>query len=404
MIARLRGRFRLTAYGPDAESDPATFDPAEFVTRAVDDLARLRIDGVASSSDYPGCLVAALVAERLGLPGPSVVSVLRASHKFYARLSMARWVPEATPWFAPIDPRSTTGPEEPLPFPIFVKPVKSWFSQHAQVVRSAAELTAVMAEPQLRWHLAEFVRPFNQLLRRHPEFDRDASFLIGEELLTGHQVTVEGFVLDGQVQVTGILDSIMYPGTQSFERFVLPSAVASRTAQTMIDIVGRAVRGLGLSCTLFNVELIYDPVADTVHVLEVNPRMCGQFADLMEAVNGVNSYELLCEVALGQRPVLGSSSGRLAVAASFPRRRFSAGLVVAAPSADHIARVRAETSASLISVYYRTGERLADNGKQFDGASYRYATINVAADTRAELEPLADQVEDALGITITSVP
>ena len=156
--------------------------------------------------------------------------------------------------------------------------------------------------------------------------------------------------------------------------------------------------------TLFNVELIHDPVADTIHVLEVNPRMCGQFADLMELVNGVNSYELLCEVALGRRHVLGSSSGPFAVAASFPRRRFSAGLAASAPSVDHIARVRAQTSASLISVYYRTGERLADHGKQCDGASYRYATINVAADTRAQLAPLADHVEDLLGIRITSVP
>ena len=275
--------------------------------------------------------------------------------------------------------------------------------------RVADEIEVVGAQDQRDGH-KEHLRGHRQLgivnitSGELVEFDRDASFLIGEEVLTGHQVTVEGFVLDGQVQVTGILDSIMYPGTQSFERFVLPSAVAVRTARIMMDVVDRAVRGLGLSWTLFNVELIHDPVADTIHVLEVNPRMCGQFADLMELVNGVNSYELLCEVALARRHVLGSSSGPFAVAASFPRRRFSAGLVASAPSVDHIARVRAQTSASLISVYYRTGERLADHGKQCDGASYRYATINVAADTRAQLAPLADHVEDLLGIRITSVP
>lgn len=400
---RISGRFDLVPYGPDAEADPAAFDADEFVERAVTDLLRSGVDAVTSSSDYPGCLVAAVVAERLDLPGPQAADVLRTSHKYYARQSMSQSAPDATPRFTLIDISPGAGPPDPqLHFPFFVKPVKSWFSQQARIIHSSADLAALLVDPQLRWHLLDFVRPFNQLLRRYADSPLNGSFLIAEEILTGRQVTVEGYVLDSAVRVTGIVDSIMHPGTLSFERFVYPSSVPPGIAPIMIDIVDRVVRGLGLRWTLFNVELIYDPTTAAVYVVEVNPRMCGQFADLMEAVNGVNTYELLCEVALGRHPATGPPSGQFSVAASFPRRRFADGLVVSVPTPDRIARVIEKTSASLIVVYYRSGQRLSDNRKHFDGGSFRYATINLGSHDRESIGPLAGDIEDRLGILFGS--
>lgn len=399
---RLRDRYRVIRYGPDAEVDPASFDALAFVEQAVSDLARLGVDAVTSSSDYPGCLVAAMVAERLGLPGPTPTSVLRASHKLYARQSMARSVPEANPPFSLVtSSEDSTHLGATLPFPIFVKPVKSWFSQQAKIVHNASELEAMLADDRLRWHLSEFVRPFNQLLSQHPEFPIDGSVLIAERVLTGHQVTVEGYVLDEEVRVTGIVDSIMYAGTSSFAAFVYPSTVEERVVDTMIDVVGRAVLGLGLRWTLFNVEIMFNPSDGSVSVIEVNPRICGQFADMMEAVNGVNSYEVLLDVALGRRPSNARISGTFAVAASFPRRRFSDGLVRCVPSAARLAEIVDTTPASLLAVYYQVGQRLSETPKHSDGASYRYATINLAASTRVELESLARQIERMLDIDIS---
>ena len=142
-----------------------------------------------------------------------------------------------------------------------MKPVKSWFSQYARAVRDLEELGRYLADRELQQHLTEFTRAFNQLLRRYPELSINASQVMGEALLEGLQVTVEGYVLGERVGLIGIVDSIMYPSTNSFAQFVYPSSLDSATAGRLVDIVTRAVSGLGLRWTLFNVELIFDPTS-----------------------------------------------------------------------------------------------------------------------------------------------
>jgi hypothetical protein len=76
---RREGTYELLFHGQDAEDDPASFPLPAFVDEAVERYGG-RIDGVASSSDYPGCLVAAAVARALGLPGPAPEALLRCEH------------------------------------------------------------------------------------------------------------------------------------------------------------------------------------------------------------------------------------------------------------------------------------------------------------------------------------
>ena len=313
---------------------------------------------------------------------------------------MAVSVPDATPWFTLLPPDAAAASAVPHNFPFFVKPVKSWFSQHARVVNSADDLAGYLIDPDLRRHLTDFVRPFNQMLGHYPEFEYNAGHVIGEEMLVGRQLTLEGYVLNDSVGVTGIVESTMYPGTSSFERFVYPSNVDPISASRMRTVAERAISALGLTWSMFNIEFIEDPAAGSLHVVEVNPRMCGQFADLMEAVNGVNTYEILCDVALGRRPKEPAESPEFVVAASYPRRRFKDGVIVSVPARRRIARVKREAPASLVAVYYRAGQRLSTEQKHFDGASYRYATINVAAADFTELQSIANEVERRLKINI----
>lgn len=396
--ARLERHLELVPYGPDAEADPGSFDANAFVDRATHELARLRVAGVVSSSDYPGCLVASVVAKRLGLPGSAPAAVLRAAHKYYARVSLAQSVPEATPRFELVDPVHLAEGQLSLDFPVFVKPVKSWFSQLARRVDSLEQLMAYAASPEVRQHLRHFVRPLNQLLAAHSEFDWNGAHLLAEQVLVGPQVTVEGYVFEGRTTVLTFVDSDMYPGTGSFARFALPSRVTPDRAARMTDITDRAVRGLGITHGLFNVELIYDPASDEEFVVEVNPRMCGQFADLTEHVTGLNTYQILCDLGLGRRPPRVRRRHRPAAAASYPLRHFGDATVVSVPGPATVERVRRRTAATLIAVYYESGDQLSSRGKHFDGASYRYATVNVVGRRRSQLDGLAQQVERALDL------
>jgi biotin carboxylase len=400
-VERLSRRVELIPFGPDAEADPGSFDAVRFVDRAADELARLQVAGVVSSSDYPGCLVAAVIAERMGLPGPAPQAVLRAAHKYVAREVLAAAVPESTPRFHLVDPEYLDVVADALTYPVFVKPVKSWFSQLARRIDSLAELTDYVRSTQVRRHLQHFVRPLNQLLDGYPEFTLDAAHILAEEVLVGAQVTLEGYVFDGKTTVLTIVDSQMHPGTTSFARFVVPSVVSREQADAMAGISERAVRGLGLTHGLFNIEFIYDSAERSCFVVEINPRMCGQFADMTEHVTGVNTYEILVALGLGRRPAPTRDPRNSAAAASYPLRHFADGWVAAVPSAAQIARVRRALPASLVAIYYEAGNRLSSRPKHFDGASYRYACINLVASGREQLDPLMRQVEQQLGIVIT---
>src|SRR5262245_64967248 len=70
------------AFSEPADADCAwDFDALGLVERAVS--GRLgRVGAVLSSSDYPGAIVAAAIAARLGLPGPRPERVIAAARKY----------------------------------------------------------------------------------------------------------------------------------------------------------------------------------------------------------------------------------------------------------------------------------------------------------------------------------
>ena len=392
---RLERTYELLFHGADAEGDPAGFPLLSFVAEVVERY-RGRIDGVTSSSDYPGCLVAAAVAQELGLPGPAPEALLRCSHKYYARLAQREAVPEATPRFALVDPRRLDRDAPGPDFPCFVKPVKSWFSVLAQPVGSFEELQAFAARPDVRTHLTAFVAPFNQFIARYSDLALDGGFLLAEDLLRGDQVTVEGFVSRGEVVVTGIVDSVMFPGTISFRRFDCPSRLDGAVQARMTGIVRRVVRHVGLDDSLFNVELFHDPATGRLTIIEINPRMVGQFADLMEMVTGTNTYEVLLAVAAGERPAARRGAGRFAVAASFPLRAFEDRRVRRVPGAARLAEVRQRHPVSVVKVYCRPGHWLSEEG-QSDGLTHRYGVVNMGGQRHASLLAEFAEVEGALG-------
>lgn len=396
-------QYDLIFRGPDDDQNPSTFDALAFIEATLAETRAQPIDGVASASDYPGAMVVAALAQALGLPGPAPEAVLRSSHKYYARLAQREAVPEATPAFGLIDPDRPDPQTLGLRFPLFVKPVKSWFSWLAQRVESEEELRALLAQPAVKAHLLEFVRPFNQLIERYTDFQFNGSYLLAEELLAGQQVTVEGFVCGGEVTVIGVVDSVMYPGTISFQRFDYPSALSARVQTRMVDIATRVMRHIGFDGGLFNIEMFYDPERDRVCIIEINPRMCGQFADLVEKVNGTNTYEILLALAAAERPVAKIGQGPYKVAASFVLRAFRDQRVVRVPSLKEIADVQRQFPGTLVKVTYSEGQRLAETDEQSDGYSYRYGLVHMGAQDRRSLLANFEAARRRLGWVLEDV-
>src|SRR5262249_41493229 len=160
-----------------------------------------------------------------------------------------------------------------------LKPVKGSFSLLARRIDGPEAFRAFVASPAVRQFADDYMAIFNRMIAAYTDHPVDGRALVAEGVLRGDLVTVEGFVCDGSVEVFGIVDSTLH-GNGSFARFDYPSALPARVRDRMADIARRLIGALGLERTLWNIEMMYDAGADRIGIIEVNPRICGQFADL----------------------------------------------------------------------------------------------------------------------------
>jgi biotin carboxylase len=370
-------------------------DPLDEIDTILASVAGVTLAAVISTDDYPGAALAAVVAERLGLPGPSPEVTLVCQHKYLSRLAQAKLAPEAVPSFALID----VGDRAPLPddlrFPLFVKPVKSFFSIGAEKVSSPSELAALFS----RWvRLNQFFLPLDRMLARYAGTSIGTKRLIAEGLLTGAQVTVEGYVYGGKACIFGVVDSVMFPDTLAFSRFDYPSSLPEDVQARMGALAARVIEGMGFDNGLFNIEMIYDADADRVSIIEINPRMASQFADLYQKVDGTSSYSVLLDIAQGRTPRFTRRQGRYNFAASMVLRSFEDHVVAALPSEADIERLALIYPDMRVELHGTVGRRLSADLQ--DGRSYRYGIVNLGGSDRADVLAQFEACRDRLGIVL----
>ena len=100
------------------------------------------------------------------------------------------------------------------------------------------------------------------------------------------------------------------------------------------------MKGAGFDNSVFNIEMFYDPKADTIKVIEVNPRMSIGFSDLCEKTTGLNLYEIQTQLALGKRVTLGRKTRTYDASAAFVLRKFPNQVVEKASTKNGIAALR----------------------------------------------------------------
>lgn len=387
--ARFRDRFDFSFEGFDLFRFPEnarlfTFDALAFVEGICRRYANARLDAVVTSDEQFGPFIAALVCERLGLPHTPVRAILEIQHKFYARRAFARIVPEANPEFALLRRDYAEPGDVPLPFPFYVKPAKAAFSVLARRVDSFEELRRHTRFGWLERAIIErLVRPFEQVMRAYSGFEEHPFSMVCEGLLPGRQVTVNGFARDGEVTMLGVVDSIMYPGTDQFQRFQYPSTLTHQEQARAEAIATKLVRGIGFRHGMFNIEMRLDPADGRPRLIEMNPRAAGQFYDLFERVDGYNLFDALLDLESGREPVIRRREGRDRHAASFVLRDLSGAGLSRWPSGAEIAALREANRDGHLMLYPKRGADLRREMKWL--GSYRYGVFNVGAATVEEL-------------------
>ncbi len=363
----------------------------ELIDSRVRQYKHEKLDGITCAVAFPGMnIAAACIAQELNLPGPSPLALLRCEHKYYCRLAQEEFVPEAAARSRLLDPTNRASIDAVTDFPCFVKPVKSIMSSGAFRVNSKAELLSVIEKEALP---DGFLIPFNDLISRYSNFEHDANYLIVEELLEGWQVSLEGYVYKGEVNVMGIVDAIMFPGTISFRRWQYPSSLSQSIQDRMADIARRFISGIKYDDWAFNIEMMYNPLSERIQIIEVNARLASQFWDLFEKVDGSNPYDVIMRLALGERPEWKRGQGRFNVAASCVLRTFDDRLVLSIPDADDVERLKSKYPDALVEILAKRGKRLSEQIQ--DSGSFRFGLVNIGADS---FEAIERKFEDCISM------
>lgn len=350
------------------------------------------LDGVISTDDYPGSALASIVAQNLGLPGVSPKSNLMCQHKFHSRVAQKGACPEVVPRFMLLNGHALSS----MPLPCFVKPVKSFFSVGAYRVDDPARASELVERATLP---ERFFDPFRSLFLAYAGMEFGEGRVLIEELLEGHQATIEGYAWEGQIQILGIVDSIMFPGTVSFSRFEYPSGLSASVQGRIADMARTVMPALGFGHGFFNIEVMYNAERDAVHIIEINPRMASQFADLYEKVDGLNTYSTLLELALGRRPQARSRQGKYPVAVSYVLRRFRDARVLKVPSREQLDAIQAWQPDIRVEILATEGKMLSQEMQ--DGHSYRYGIINAGANDRHAAMQLFAECSDGLAFSFS---
>jgi hypothetical protein len=360
------------------------FDIYRFVDRLIEKYRHVRLDAVLSTHEQFGALAAALLAERLGLPSMSLEAVLNAQHKLVARERWQTHAPHLNVPYAAFPYTVRNAIEIALPFPFYAKPVKAAYSILARRVDSFAALRAHLTfHPWEKFIIKRLVRPFNDVVAREAMSSVNGHWMLAEQLIDGFHVNVDGFVENGKVQILGIVDAVMFPGTDAFMRWEYPSRLPELWQRNLRDAASACVRALSLNHGLFNVELRVCTHSGECKVIEVNPRMATQFSDLYEAVDGVNLHALALSLALGESVSCQPKAGKFGFATSFVYRRFDGRPQPHFPDAAQQAALKAFAPESQLVLFPKTGAELKRESKWL--SSYRYACLNLAANSEAEL-------------------
>jgi hypothetical protein len=386
---RYRGRYEFFYEGFDLFSFPDnarlfTFDALAFVESLVRRYAERRLDAVVTSDEQFGPFLAALVGERLGLPHTPLATILTIQHKFYARTAFERIAPEANAKFGLIRRGFDHPRDVPIAFPFYVKPAKAAFSVLARRVDSFAQLHR---HTRFGWFEAaiidKLVQPFADVMRAHSAFTEDPFSMVCEEIARGPQVTANGIARNGKVTMLGTVDSVMYPGTDQFQRFQYPSSLPAEQLQRVDELAVKLLEGLDFRQGMFNVEMRIDPATGKPRIIEINPRAAGQFYDLFERVDGYSLFEALLDLESGRDPVIRHRAGREKHAASFVLRDLAGEGLSRWPSRREIAALQARNPGMHVMIYPKRGADLRREMKWL--GSYRYGVFNVGGATLEEM-------------------
>ncbi|MGD9892237.1 MAG: ATP-grasp domain-containing protein [Dehalococcoidia bacterium] len=264
-------------------------EPLQAVEQIAAFHASMPIDIIVGVDD-DSTLLAAMAAERLGLPHNAVDAVRATGNKALMRRLLAD-AGAPSPWYATIpladDPAAVA---RRVPYPCVVKPI--FLSASRGVIRADTPDTFVSAVHRLRAILED------------PEVAAaggdDARRYLVEAFIPGIEVALEGMLIGGALKVLAIFDKPDPLDGPYFEEtiYVTPSRHSEDEQRSIVDATGRAAEALGLREGPVHAELRLN--ANGAWVVEIAARTIGGLcSDTLEFSGGRSLEDLVLLHAIG---------------------------------------------------------------------------------------------------------
>ncbi len=382
--------YNLIFYGKNPRNSLQDFNITYFIKDILSFIKNKNINAIIGTHDYPAALTAAMISKKLNLPSPDIESILLCQHKYCCRQYQKKYVPEAYVESKIISPYKNE--KLPFDFPFFIKPVRSFLSIMAAKIESFQQYNDYLI--RARTHLNVFNAPFNLILKEYPEIQYSADNFIAEKYITGRQVTLEVYSFKGELNTIGIVDSKMYPNRISFKSFDYPAVIKKSIREKMENVSRKITRAINFDNGILNIEFFLNLRNGVVKIIEINPRMCSQFADMMEKVNGINTYAIQLLLALGDNPKKIQKDKKFKYASSFVLRKFKDRKILSLPNKKNIETVLKKYPDARIEIFGKEGDMLS--AELNDLSSYRYGLINIGEDSKKELHEKYNQIYKSL--------
>ena len=245
--------------------------------------AEMGLDGVfTAGTDFSASV--AWVAGRLGLPGISFETALRATDKLRMRAALAaagvpspRFVEVAAPGLA-------RAAAEGLGFPLVVKPADSMGARGCRSVADGAELEAAVAE----------ALPHSRSGRA-----------IVEEYIDGPEFSVDALVVDGEIRIRGLADRHIAFAPYFVELgHTMPTSCGPEIAREVLRVFEAGVRAIGIDRGAAKGDIKYCPSRGSAVVGEIAARLSGGYMSgwTYPYASGIEVTREALQVAVGLDP------------------------------------------------------------------------------------------------------
>lgn len=388
MLRTVRDAERYNFYGLidyDEIVNPEAYPIEDFIHHAEYDMDEVPggLDAIVGHWDFPTTSLLPILRERAGHPTPALKAALMCENKYGTRLATSEVAPELTPPFALVDPEDDALLDDPpLPYPFWLKPVVAFSSTLGFRVDNREDLRHALAE--IRDGIGKFAEPFEAFSQRATLGDQRAllrgRYCVAEGIIAGRGTTVEGYVLNGEADVYGVIDSLRQPGGSSFVGYVYPSKLPKAVIDHMIEKSKKLAVHIGLDNTPFNIEFLWDEDADDLKLLEVNARISKSHSPLFYLVEGASHHEVAIDVALGKKPNFPNGGGPYKYAAKFMPRSYQSARVTRVPCEKDIERLCERFPHALFKSHVHEGMQLEDLPNQ-DSYSFELGDLFLGADT-----------------------